>query len=153
MDPLIRTAEPRDIEACSELLTELFSLEKEFAADTQKQRRGLEMILERPESGRVFVAELDGSIAGMLILLSTVSTVLGQKVALLEDMVVDPRFRRRGIGSALLDHALETAAREDVGRITLLTDGDNLAAHALYRSKGFLRSSMAVFRKLAPLPC
>lgn len=146
----IRTAGPGDIEACTKLLGELFSLEKEFRPDAEKQRRGLRLIIERPESGTVFVAETEGRVAGMLILLTTLSTFLGRKVALLEDMVVDPRFRRRSIASLLLEHAMEHAAREGIGRITLLTDADNEAAHALYGSKGFYRSSMQVFRKQIP---
>ncbi len=84
----------------------------------------------------------------MVMLLFTVSTFLGKKVALLEDMVVAPESRNKGLGSLLINHAIAFARREGFGRITLLTDGDNDAAQQFYRSKGFSQSEMVVFRKL-----
>ena len=81
------------------------------------------------------------------MLLFTVSTFLGKKVALLEDMVVAPQWRQKGLGSLLLNHAIGFAEEEGLGRITLLTDGDNKAAQQFYRSKGFSLSEMVVFRK------
>jgi ribosomal protein S18 acetylase RimI-like enzyme len=83
----------------------------------------------------------------MVMLLFTVSTFLGRKVALLEDMVVDPSCRDQGIGSRLLKHAVSFARNEGFGRITLLTDCDNAGAQQFYERSGFLRSSMLVMRK------
>ena len=106
------------------------------------------MIIENPELGKIFVCEVDGVIEGMVMLLFTVSTFLGKKVALLEDMIVTPESRNKGLGSLLINHAIAFARREGFGRITLLTDGDNDAAQQFYRSKGFSQSEMVVFRKL-----
>ena len=105
------------------------------------------MIINNPQIGRIFIAEGEGTLQGMVMLLFTVSTFLGKKVALLEDMVVDPRWRHQGIGSELIHHAMEFARSAGFGRITLLTDQDNEAAQRFYRSKGFEQSGMVVFRK------
>ena len=144
----IRTASYGDLARCAGLLEILFSQEEEFSADARAQTRGLEMIIRNPDLGRIFVCEREGSIQAMVLLLFTVSTFLGRKAALLEDMVVAPEWRGKGIGSMLIDHALDFAQREGFGRITLLTDHDNVAAQQFYRSKGFARSEMVVFRKL-----
>jgi GNAT superfamily N-acetyltransferase len=77
-----------------------------------------------------------------------VSTFLGRKVALLEDMVVAPAWRSKGLGTLLINHAVDFARREGFGRITLLTDRDNESAQHFYSSKGFSESEMIVFRKL-----
>jgi GNAT superfamily N-acetyltransferase len=106
------------------------------------------LIIDNPEFGRIFVCDVDGVVEGMVMLLFTVSTFLGKKVALLEDMVVAPQWRHKGIGSLLINHAMEFACREGLGRITLLTDRDNNAAQQFYKSKGFAQSEMVVFRKL-----
>ena len=148
MKSVIRTARSSDIAQCAELLGVLFSQEHEFRADPDAQSRGLALIIRNPELGRIFVAENDGAIQGMVMLLFTVSTFLGKKVALLEDMVVDPRWRHQGIGSMLIHHAEEFALNQGFGRITLLTDQDNESAQRFYRSKGFEQSSMVVFRKM-----
>ena len=147
--PEVRTALSSDISECAELLEILFSQEHEFTPDAEAQSRALSMIIGNPDLGRIFVCEVDdGVIAGMVMLLFTVSTFLGKKVALLEDMVVAPQWRQKGLGSLLINHAMEFARKEGLGRVTLLTDGDNEAAQQFYQSKGFSKSGMAVFRKL-----
>jgi rubredoxin/GNAT superfamily N-acetyltransferase len=145
--PDVRAAVASDIAGCSALLELLFSQEKEFDADSEAQSRGLSMIIENPGYGRIFVCEIDGTIQGMVLLLFTVSTFLGKKVALLEDMIVAPAWRGKGIGSLLIEHAVGVASKEGFGRITLLTDNDNESAQQFYRSKGFSKSEMVVFRK------
>ena len=146
--PIIRTAVETDVPHCAALLAILFSQECEFAPDVDAQSRALDFIIQQPELGRIFVAEVDGDVQGMVMLLFTISTFLGQKVALLEDMVVAPAWRGKGLGSQLIDHAEAFARQKHLGRITLLTDGDNEAGQRFYRAKGFTPSEMVVFRKL-----
>ena len=146
--PATRTATERDIARCAELLEILFKQEHEFTPNAEAQSKALSMIIGNPELGIIFVCEIDGEIQGMVMLLFTVSTYLGRKAALLEDMVVAPAWRSNGLGTRLIDHAVDFARREGFGRITLLTDKDNDAAQQFYRSKGFSRSEMVVFRKL-----
>lgn len=144
----IRVAIESDITRCTELLDVLFSQEHEFSADAEAQSRALSMIIRNPELGRIFVFEIEGVIQAMVLLLFTVSTFFGRKSALLEDMVVAPSWRNKGIGSLLIDHAVDFGSREGFGRITLLTDESNDAAQRFYRAHGFARSGMVVFRKV-----
>ncbi|NTU52883.1 MAG: GNAT family N-acetyltransferase [Chlorobiaceae bacterium] len=147
--PVIRMAESGDIDSCARLLELLFSQEHEFIPDLRKQKAGLEMIIGNPTAGVVLVCEAEGRVAGMLTLLPLVSTALGRKVLLLEDMIVDPQWRGHGIGTQLVGYAQTWAQDHGYARITLLTDGDNVAAHRFYEANGFTRSSMNVFRKLS----
>lgn len=146
---LIHTATEHDIPECAALLGLLFSQEQEFIPDPALQERGLGMIVRDPSKGVVFVCKQDGGgVIGMVNLLFTVSTALGRKVALLEDMVVRPAQRGRGVGTMLIEHACDWARARGFARITLLTDGDNEPAHRFYGSTGFTRSDMTIFRKL-----
>src|ERR1044072_10031210 len=54
----------------------------------------------------------------------------------LVQLVVDPRMRRRGHGSALLRGACGAAARAGLRRMTLLVDGRNDGARWLYDEAG-----------------
>ena len=144
----IRIAEQQDIGPCARLLGILFGQEQEFVADLQTQAKGLRMIIENPSAGTIFVCELDGAIVGMVSLLTTVSTALGRKTALLEDMIVSPESRGKGIGTKLMQFACDRAREQGLARITLLTDGDNVPAHRFYTEQGFSRSEMVVFRKM-----
>ena len=135
-----------DLPALVELLGILFDAEEEFAPDADKQRRGLEMILDDASVGRVFVAREAGRVIAMASLLYTISTAEGGKAALFEDLVVSPDHRQRGIGEALLKHVVAAARAEGVLRITLLTDMQNERAQAMYRRAGFVGSPMKPMR-------
>jgi GNAT superfamily N-acetyltransferase len=132
------------------LLTALFSQEAEFSPDAAQQERGLNLILSDPARGDILVAEVQGEVVGMVSLLPMVSTALGAPTAILEDMIVKPEFRGRGIGQSLIEAAKGFAQRKSYARITLLTDGDNAPAHKFYEREGFRKSSMVAYRLRLP---
>ena len=142
----IDIAKSADIPDLSHLLSHLFSQEAEFRPDPAAQARGLAQIIGNPETGAILVARENGYIAGMVNLLYTVSTALGARVVLLEDMVVAPGMRDQGVGSSLLQAAVEHARQNGFRRITLLTDHDNASAQRFYRRHGFAASPMVPFR-------
>ena len=107
----------------------------------------MKAILADERIGRLFVAEKAGKLVGMVNLLYTESTALGARVALLEDMIVEPKSRSKGIGQGLLDKVYAQCRRDGIKRITLLTDHDNFKAHKFYSRGGFSRSEMLAFRK------
>ncbi len=142
----ITTATLADIPELCELLAVLFSQEAEFSPDHEAQRRGLEQILGQQEIGHILVARENGRILAMVGLLYTVSTALGARVALLEEMVVLPKARCTGVGSRLIEYAVEYARTHGCKRITLLTDRDNEAGLRFYRKHGFSLSPMIPLR-------
>lgn len=135
-----------DLPALCALLTTLFTQEAEFKPDEAAQHRGLTRIIEDEQIGLIVVARQGGQVVGMVNLLYTVSTALGERVALLEDMVVDPLCRGVGVGAVLLQGAIGLAREQGCRRITLLTDGDNLAAQRFYEQNGFKPSTMVPYR-------
>lgn len=142
----INLATVSDTPALSALLSILFTQEAEFQPDTVAQQRGLNAILSDPALGEILVARQNGQIVGMVNVLYSISTALGARVALLEDMVVVPAMRGSGLGSQLLAAAIKHAKQRGCLRITLLTDADNYAAQAFYQKQGFEKSSMIPLR-------
>ena len=135
-----------DIPQLCELLALLFAQEEDFTPDTERQARGLGMIIGQPEVGRIYCARDGDCVAGMVSILFTVSTAEGAGAAVLEDMVVHPSRRGEGIGKRLLDEAILRAREAGCKRITLLTDFTNQCAMRFYGRAGFVRSGMAPFR-------
>ncbi|MGR8940878.1 MAG: GNAT family N-acetyltransferase [Gammaproteobacteria bacterium] len=142
----IREANSEDNEAICRLLSLLFEQEAEFKPDFATQSEGVGEILSDPEKGRFFVIEDAGRIVGCVSLLFVVSTALGGKAALLEDLVLAEPVRRQGWGAELLNYAIHYAIQHECRRITVLTDSSNVIAQALYKKMGFEYSTMIPMR-------
>jgi len=145
---VIEPAVFEDLDELSNLLGELFSEEKDFRPDKQKQLQGLRLIFEEPNRGRVFVLRRDRTIVGMINLLFTISTAEGGFVILLEDLVVHDSFRGHGYGSKLLEYAIDFAKQKKFLRITLLTDRPELRSQNFFKRHGFFESHMLPMRLL-----
>lgn len=145
---VIEPATEADLDELSELVGELFVQESDFRPDKDKQLRGLRLVFEQPNRGRVFVLRRDGVIVGMINLLFTISTAEGGFVILLEDLVIHKQFQGHGYGSKLLGHAIDFARKKHFLRITLLTDRPENVAQEFFRRHGFHESSMIPMRLL-----
>ena len=122
--PRIREAKAGDIDAMAGLLQQWFSIEADFSAEPEKQRRGLAELLARDDAC-VFVCEIDGQVAGMCSVQILISTAEGGKAGLLEDLVVMESRRGQGLGAALLAAAEVWSARHGLTRLQLLADATN----------------------------
>jgi len=145
-EALIEQATLDDLPQLADLLHELFSSEGDFVPDRQKQMRGLRLILEQPNRGRVFVYRWNGIILGMINLLFTISTAEGGFVILIEDVIVRKEYRDRGVGSQLLEHAIKYGKQKDFLRMTLLTDRDNEEGQDFFKRHDFFASHMIPLR-------
>ena len=93
-------------------------------------RRAMEKV-----PGCVKVAEADGEIAGFIWLRVMESTlgVFGR----IEDVYVDSRHRKRGIGRKLMETAESYFAGYGIGKIKLTVTKTNKAGISLYESMGY----------------
>jgi ribosomal protein S18 acetylase RimI-like enzyme len=141
-DIRVEAADKTDIPALIELLTLLFSIEQDFCPDPEKQRRGLEGLLERPENGVLLVARdlgkeeesrpRKGPAIGMVSAQLVISTASGAPSAWVEDLVLKPEYRKMSIGRQLLAAAATWAKQKGARRLQLLADADNTPALAFY---------------------
>lgn len=145
---LQRLATIEDISGLCNLLKILFEQEEEFSFEQDKQENALKTLLSSPELGHILVIEMSNKIVGMVTILYTFSTALNEKVGLLEDMIIAPDHQKKGLGSALIDYALDFAKSKGLKRITLLTDSTNIKAHKFYEKNHFSLSNMMPFRKI-----
>jgi GNAT superfamily N-acetyltransferase len=98
----------------------------------------------------VIVSHVDGVVAGRAIL-----DAAFYPLAELENLEVSPPFRGRGVGSAIVGHAIETASRAGFLAIHAQTDNDNVRARRLYALHGFVpatRGKMLRVWKFLNLP-
>jgi len=115
----ISIANMNDLPELIELLNDLFTQDIEFVPDLKKQKQGLEAIINNPEIGEILVLKGDGKILGMVSLLFSISTALGGKVAILEDMIIHQDYRKKGLGKELLNKAINFSKERNCLRLTL----------------------------------
>jgi ribosomal protein S18 acetylase RimI-like enzyme len=135
-----------DIDELCELLNELFNIEEDFTPNYEKQKKGLELLID-DENSIIFVARHKNKVIGMCSIQILISTAEGGKVALLEDLVVAKNFRNMGIGTKLLSKVEEFCRKNNLLRISLLADKDNKNALSFYKSKNYNFTNLICLRK------
>ena len=123
-------------------LVRLFDAYRQFYgqhSDLIVTRQFLNDRLTRNESV-VLVAENDGGAAiGFVQLYQTFSSILAAPMYVLSDLFVIPEVRRKGVGTLLLQSAVETARATGAVRLELATAITNVSAQRLYESLGWQR--------------
>ena len=145
----IRTAVPDDAEALLEhariiLAEDLYNVTtlEEFKMTAEQERAWIQEHLDRP--GQIaLVAELDGCVVGLLHLENGHRKRLAHIGALA--MSVQPNFRRKGIGTALLQSLIHWAEENAViEKLTLSVFTTNRPAINLYKKTGFAEEGRRV---------
>jgi len=146
--PRVEPATIEDLPALTELVMELFAISGDFTPDRATQERGLQLVLEQPSRGRIFVIRNRDRIFGMVNLLFTISTARGGFVILMEDVVIHPQHRGQGYGSMLLKYVIDFAKQKQFKRITLLTDRISAESQTFFQKNGFDYSNMIPMRRI-----
>jgi len=146
--PHVEPATIEDLQALTELVMDLMSCSEDFTPDRVVQERGLRLILEQPNRGRIFVVRNKDKIFGMVNLLFTISTARGGFVILMEDVVIHPDHRGQGYGRMLIDYVVEFAKQKNFRRITLLTDKMSAESQEFFKKLGFEYSHMIPMRRI-----
>jgi GNAT superfamily N-acetyltransferase len=146
--PRVEPATIEDLPALTELVMDLLARSDDFSPDQTLQERGLRLILEQPNRGRIFVIRNKDIIFGMVNLLFTISTARGGFVILMEDCVIHPDHRGQGYGAMLVNYVVDFAKQKSFKRITLLTDRMSAESQEFFKKMGFEHSHMIPMRKI-----
>ena len=140
----IRLATLRDAEVIAPLLGQLGY---PTTADELSER--IERLADRPD-GEVLVAELDGEVVGLAAyqLIDVIERPDPQ--CRITALVVDDRYRRRGVAYALL-HTIEETARDFACfRLEVTSRADRAEALAFYKAAGFDERPQRLVKPLPP---
>jgi GNAT superfamily N-acetyltransferase len=98
----------------------------------------LDLFLEQPELGFVWMAYDENGIAGICVVCYAISTSMGAVVAKLDDVSVEATRRGQGIGTALVDQLKQQLSKESVKRIDVGVHLENPEARNFYERLGFV---------------
>ena len=132
----IRPATPTDIPAILHFIRSLADYEKlldSVVADEAKLTATLFGV--RPYA-EVLIASWNDTPAGFALFFNNYSTFLAKPGIYLEDLFVDPEFRGRGVGKALLVHLAKLTVERACGRLEWSVLDWNESAIGFYKSLG-----------------
>ena len=135
-----------DVPEAFHMLTEFLSADEHYLASSQAYGdlglRGLNdalnLFLERPELGFVWMAYDEKGAAGICVVCYAISTSMGSVVAKLDDVYVKPDRRGHGTGSEMLEQLKESLRKEAVTRIDVAVHLENPQARRFYEKLAFV---------------
>ena len=132
----LRVAEPGDVSTILRFIEGLAEYEKlsDRCVATEQSLRAT-LFGERPYA-EVILASLDGLDAGFALFFHNYSTFLAKPGIYLEDLFVDPAFRGKGLGKALLQQLAKLAVGRGCGRLEWSVLDWNQPAIDFYKSVG-----------------
>lgn len=140
MSVTMRDAMPTDLPVLSALYRQL---QPEDTTKPAELERGFYAMQAQPGC-RVFIAACDEVIVGTFVLyLLPNMTRNGRPAAIVENIVVDARFRGQGIGREMLAYARELARVQGCYKLSLTSNAARTEAHAFYHRCGMMQHGVS----------
>jgi GNAT superfamily N-acetyltransferase len=98
----------------------------------------LDLFLECPDVGFVWLAYDEHGVAGICVICYAISTSMGSLVAKLDDVSVREDRRGKGVGTAMLEQLKEQLRKESVTRIDVAVHIENPEGRKFYERLGFV---------------
>jgi len=134
----VSRATPADRDAVCELLRAQFE-EHGIELHDRLVSAGVDGHFADSSRGAVLVARSEAATVGFAILATTWTVEHGGRVVWLDELYVVPAMRNSGVGTELLEHALETAREMGCLAVDLEVDVEHARAENLYARAGFRR--------------
>jgi GNAT superfamily N-acetyltransferase len=132
---LIRRADGGDLSAIAALLTQMH--EEDEPINPKSLAAVFDDILLEPNRAILVLEDVQNGILGTLdLFILDNMTRAGRPWAGIENLVVDERWRGRGLGRQLLEVAFDLARTAGCYKVQLISHARRDAAHALYQSVG-----------------
>ena len=142
----IRQANPADAPLITEFNLRLAEETENLRLEPDCVRSGVDAILQDPAKGLYFVAEVQGTVVGQVMITYEWSDWRNGDLWWLQSVYVKAEFRRQGIFRKLFDHLQALAiAQKDVSGLRLYMHADNSRARQSYEKLGMKPTRYEVF--------
>ena len=135
----MRKALPQDVPRLVALMAEFYA-EAAYPLNRQHATEAFSALLAEKRLGRAWFIEADSREVGHVVVTFCFSMEYGGLIAFVDDLFVQPAFRRLGLGATALTEVRDFCAAHGVRALFVETGADNVAAQALYRRVGFMNT-------------
>ena len=144
MDAVIREVREADLPGLLDLYVHL-NPDNAAVADEARLQEVWGQVLSDPKL-HCFVSEADGRLVGTCLLVVVPNlTRVARSFGVIENVVTHEEYRRQGIGTKLMRHALGAAWSEGCYKVMLLSGSRRLETHRFYEGLGFRRDTKVGF--------
>ena len=133
----IRDARAQDLPALLRMMRSLAEQPPAIAFDEGEVRRAFEKFLADSELGQAWLLWLGKKLVGYVILTLGYSFEFRGRDAFIDELYIEPEFRRTGLGRRAMEFVEEKARVFGVNALHLEVDRGNDAALELYRRAGY----------------
>ena len=130
----LRAATIDDVPLLLSFIRSMAAFEKLTVTATEESLRNA--LFGETVAARVLLAFVDGEPIAYATYFFTFSTMVGKRGLWLDDLFVNPAFRSKGVGKAIMAHLGDVAIRERCGRLEWMVLDWNEAAIAFYERLG-----------------
>jgi ribosomal protein S18 acetylase RimI-like enzyme len=145
---LLRKGTPKDTEALVAFNQAMAQETEGLALDSDTLSRGVSTLLENPAKGFYLVAEIDGEIAGSLMVTYEWSDWRAADYFWIQSVYIKPEHRRKGIYRALYQEVKVLAERQGgAASFRLYVEQENSRAQQTYQSLGMSQSHYLMYEE------
>lgn len=141
-----RTATLADIDPLLALQREFYEHEG-YPFDVDGKRRAMAELLANPAYGRIVAFEVDGAVAGYLVVAFGFSLEFGGRDAFVDELFVLPSARGRGLGTQALELAEHLCRENGIHALHLEVEFVNESAKRLYARHGYAEHTRQLMTK------
>jgi GNAT superfamily N-acetyltransferase len=135
----IRDAIAGEFELIAAFNIALASETEDCDLDSETVHRGVQAVLDNPNLGNYFIAEIDGEVVGQLMITLEWSDWRCGFFHWIQSVYVRKEFRGKGVFRALYEHVLQRAkAANNVCGVRLYVEHENTQAREVYDRVGML---------------
>ena len=131
-------------DATQKAVDELVVLGRELHSDERTMTLAALEELVHDDTAILMVVKDDDRIIGMATLYSILK--IGKHNSLVEDVIVDSRYRGQGLGEKLVRTLIDAGKARGITSVTLTSRPERVAAHKLYEKIGFVMKETDVFK-------
>jgi GNAT superfamily N-acetyltransferase len=147
----VQTATHADLGALLPLVEQYWRFEAIEGFDAHRIAGLLERVNSDSNLGHIWLAKVDGNVAGYLLAVYVFSLEYQGLTAEIDEFFVSPAYRKLGLGSLLLEAAEAAFRTHSCTSVQLQIGRDNAEARAFYRRHGYAdRAGFDLVDKMLP---
>jgi GNAT superfamily N-acetyltransferase len=129
-------------------LMRAFYAEDRHPFDEGRARSALAGLLEDSRWGLAWLIDVDGALAGYVVLTFGYSLEFGGRDATLDELYLREAYRGQGIGRQVLEHVIDVCREHGIHALHLEVEVHNRRAHGVYRAMGFAEDDSTLMTKV-----